>query len=129
MRHITGVIFLFLLSTRLFADTEVTSREQFTRLMPGGLPDQLRYDDDGAALEIRADDKNCPLAAHGFFELKINSAGEVTRTRDVSLSRSVLPKVMSVTWVKSILMQIRFRPLKFGSKATSVRTFTTVFCR
>src|SRR5450432_581551 len=32
-------VFLFLLGKVLLADTDVTSREQFSRLMPGGLPD------------------------------------------------------------------------------------------
>ena|ERR1700693_3992435 len=125
-----GVIFLvlFLIGTGLFADTDVTSREQFDRLMPGGLPNNLHYNADRASLELRADDKNCPVAAHGFFELNINSQGEVTRARDVSMSRSVNLKFMAVKWVRNILMQIHFRPLRLGSKTTSVHTFVTVVC-
>jgi hypothetical protein len=126
--HLPICLILFLFGTGLSANTDVTSREQFTRLMPGGLPTKLHYDDDSASLELRADD-NCPISAHGFFELNINSQGDVTHAREVSVSRSVGPKVMAVKWVRSILMQIHFRPLKRGSKTTSVRTFATVFCR
>ena len=89
--HSMGIVFLFLflLGTGLFANTDVTSREQFNRLMPGGLPHNLHYNADRASLELRADDKNCPMSSHGFFELNINAQGEVTRARDVSMSRSV----------------------------------------
>jgi len=126
-----GIVFLFLfsLATGLFADTDVTSREQFGRLMPGGLPDKLHYNADRAALEFRADEKSCPASAHGFFELNVNSRGEVTRARDISISRSIDLKVMAVKPVKNILMQIHFRPLTLGSKPTSVHTFATVVCQ
>ena len=124
----TIFVFLFLLGAELFADTDVTSREQFGRLMPGGLPDKLHYNADRASLELRADEKNCPIFAHGFFELKINERGDVTMARDVSTSRSANLKVLTVTWVKNILMQIHFRPLRLGNKTTSVHTFTTVVC-
>lgn len=126
-----GIIFLFLFlsGTGLLADTDVTSREQFNRLRPGGLPDKLHYNADRAALELAADDKECPVSAHGFFELNINSQGEVTRARDVSVSRSLNLKAMAVKRVKNILMRIHFRPLTLGSKATSVHTFATVVCQ
>jgi len=122
-------LFFFLLATRLSADTDVTSREQFGRLLPGGLPNPLRYNEDRAWLELRTDDKNCPSSAHGFFELKINSQGEVTGARDVSTSRSVSPRALTIRWVRNILMQIRFRPLNRGGKTTSVHTFATVVCQ
>ena len=121
-------LFLFFRSSSLFASTDVTSQEQFNRLMPGGLPVQLHYNPDRAALELRADDQNCPTAAHGFFELNINSRGEVTGARDVGRSRSI-PKSMTVQWVRNILMQIHFRPLRLGSKTTSVHTFASVVCQ
>jgi hypothetical protein len=123
------LVFLFLLGAGLFAETDVTSREQFNRLMPGGLPNSLRYNADRAWLELRPDDKNCPVSAHGFFELNINSQGEVTRARDVSIFRSVSPPVMAVKWVRNLLLQIHFRPLMLGSKTTAVHTFTTVVCQ
>lgn len=128
---VIGVICLcFLgLGTELLAHTDVTSQEQFNRLMPGGLPNKLHYNADRASLELRADDKNCPMSEHGFFELNINSQGEVTRARDVSISRSVNPKSMAINWVRNILMQIHFRPLKLGSKTTSVHTFASVVCQ
>jgi len=128
---VMGVIylFLFLQSPDLLAHTDVTSQEQFNRLMPGGLPNLLHYNPDRASLELRADDQNCPITAHGFFELNINSQGEVTRARDVSRSRPIHPKSMAVQWVRNILMQIHFRPLRLGSKTTSVHTFATVVCQ
>jgi len=89
----------------------------------------LHYNADRASLELSADDKNCPMSEHGFFELNINSQGEVTRARDVSISRSVHQRSIAINWVKNILMQIHFRPLKLGSKATSVHTFATVVCQ
>ena len=122
-------VFLLLISMRLVAGTDVTSREQFGRLMPGGLPNKLHYDSDRASLELEADDENCPTAAHGFFELKINSQGEVTGAKDVSNSRSSNFKLLTIKWVRNILLQIRFRPLRLGSKTTSVRTFATVVCQ
>jgi len=122
-------LFSFFQSPNLSAHTDVTSREQFNRLMPGGLPDQLHYNSDRASLELRADDQTCPTSAHGFFELNVNSQGVVTRARDVSTSRSVPPKSIAVQWVKNILMQMHFRPLSLGSKATSVHTFATVVCQ
>jgi len=123
------LVFLLLLGARLFAETDVTSREQFNRLMPSGLPNGLRYNADRASLELRLNDTNCPVSAHGFFELHINSQGEVTRAKDVSISRSVHPQAMAMQWVRDLLLQIRFRPLILGSKTTSVHTFATVVCQ
>jgi hypothetical protein len=130
-RLVPGVICsgLFLLSTDLFAHTDVTSQEQFSRVMPGGLPNQLHYNPDRASLEVRADDQNCPVSAHGFFELNINAQGEVTRARDLSRSRSIRATGIAVQWIRSILMQIHFKPLSLGNKTTSVHTFATVICR
>ena len=122
-------VFFFLLGTGLFADTDVTSREQFGRLMPGGLPNELHYNADRASLELTADDKNCPVYAHGFFELKINSQGEVTKAKDLNTSQSASLKTLTVGWVKNLLMQIHFRPLSLGGKTTSVHTFASVVCQ
>ena len=122
-------VFSFLLAKALLADTDVTSREQFSRLMPGGLPDKVHYNPDRASLELRADDNNCPIFAHGFFELKINEQGDVTSARDVNKSRSANLKRLTTTWVRNILMQIHFQPLKLGSKTTSVHTFASVVCQ
>jgi len=118
-----------LLGTGLLADTDVTAREQFGRLMPGGLPNELHYNADRASLELTADDKNCPVYAHGFFELKINSQGEVTKARDVNTSQSVSLRTLTVGWVKNLLMQIHFHPLSLGGKTTSVHTFASVVCQ
>jgi hypothetical protein len=123
------VCLLFLQSPDLVAHTDVTSQEQFNRVAPGGLPNELHYNTDRASLELRADDKNCPVSAHGFFELNINPQGKVTRAKDVSTTRSIHPKNMAVQWVRSILMQIHFRPLSLGGKSTSVHIFTTVVCQ
>src|SRR5579862_2057850 len=90
-RFVLSVTCAFLLSPPLLAHTDVTSQEQFNRVMPGGLPNQLRYNADRAALELRADNQNCPASAHGFFELNINPQGDVTQARDVSRSRSIHP--------------------------------------
>jgi hypothetical protein len=130
-RLVPGVMFLFLWlqSPDLFAHTDVTSREQFSRVVPGGLPSQLHYNPDRASLELRADEQKCPISARGFFELNVNAQGEVTGARDLSKSRSIHPKSMAVQWVKNILMQIRFRPLSLGGKTTSVHTFATVVCQ
>ena len=122
-------VFLFLLGTGLFADTDVTSREQFGRLMPGGLPNKLHYNADRASLELPADDKNCPVYAHGFFELKINSQGEVIKARDFNTSQSANLKALTGGWVRDLLMQIHFRPLSLGGKTTSVHTFASVVCQ
>jgi hypothetical protein len=122
------VMFSFLQSPDLFAHTDVTSREQFNRLMPGGLPDELHYNPDRALLELRADGQYCPASARGFFELSVNSQGEVTRARDVSKSRSLHAAGIAAHWVKDILMQIHFAPLMLGSKRTSVHTFATLVC-
>ena len=124
----TIFVFLFFLGVRLFADTDVTSREQFGRLMPGGLPNELHYNADRASLELTAN-KNCPVSAHGFFELKINSQGEVTKARDVNTSQSANLKVLTAAWVRNLLMQIHFRPLSLGGKTTSVHTFASVVCQ
>ena len=122
-------VFLLLQTPNLLAHTDVTSQEQFNRVVPGGLPSQLHYNADRASLELRADEQNCPFSARGFFELNINSEGEVTRAKDVSRSRSIHPRSMAVQWVKNLLMQIRFRPLSLGNKITSVHTFATVICQ
>ena len=122
-------VFLLLLGTGLFADTDVTSREQFSRLLPGGLPAELHYNADRAALELTADDKNCPAYAHGFFELKINAQGEVTKARDLNTSQSASLRALTVGWVKNLLMQIHFHPLNLGGKITSVHTFASVVCQ
>jgi len=129
-RLVSGVIcLLFLQSPYLVAHTDVTSQEQFNRVAPGGLPSQLHYNPDRASLELRADDQNCPVSVHGFFELNINSQGKVRRAKDVSRARSVHPKNMPVQWVRNVLMQIHFRPLSLGGKSTSVHTFVTVVCQ
>jgi hypothetical protein len=130
-RVVPGVICLgwFLLSTDLFAHTDVTSQEQFSRVIPGGLPNPLYYNTDRAWLEIRGDNQNCPVSAHGFFELNINSKGQVTRARDLNRSRSIRAAGIAAQWIRSILMQIQFKPLSLGSKTTSVHTFATVICQ
>ena len=128
-RSLLRVMCAFLLSVPLLAHTDVTSQEQFNRVMPGGLPIQFHYNADRASLELRADDQNCPASAHGFFELNINPQGDVTQARDVSRSRSIHPNSMAAKWVRSLLMQIHFRPLRLGSKTTSVHTFATVVCQ
>ena len=128
-RFVLSIVCASLLSPSLLAHTDVTSQEQFNRVMPGGLPSQLRYNADRALLELRADDQKCPVSAHGFFELNINPQGDVTQARDVSRSRSIHPNSIAVKWVRSLLMQIHFRPLRLGSKTTSVHTFATVICQ
>ena len=127
-RWVSIVMCALALCPWLLAHTDVTSQEQFNRVLPGGLPRQLRYNADRASLEL-TDDQNCPTSARGFFELNINSEGEVTRARDVSRSRSIHPRSMAVQWVKNLLMQIRFRPLSLGSRTTSVHTFASVICQ
>jgi hypothetical protein len=122
-------LFLFLQNHDLLAHTDVTSQEQFNRVVPGGLPRQLHYNPDRASLELQADEQDCPISTHSFFELSVNARGEVTRARDVTTSRSIHPKYMAVEWVKTLLMQIRFKPLRLGSKTTSVHTFATVVCQ
>ena len=97
--------------------------------MPGGLPIQFHYNADRASLELRADDQNCPTSAHGFFELNINPQGDVTQARDVSRSRSIHANSLAAKWVRSLFMQIHFRPLRLGNKTTSVHTFATVVCQ
>ena len=130
-RHLflTLICLLFMQSQVSWAHTDVTSQEQFNRVIPGGLPQELHYNADRASLELRADDQNCPFSAHGFFELSINPQGEVTRAKDVSRSRSVHTKSMAGQWVRNVLMQIHFRPLRLGGKSTSVHTFATVVCQ
>ena len=128
-RSLLRVMCAFLLSMPLSAHTDVTSQEQFNRVMPGGFPIQFHYNADRASLELRADDQNCPASAHGFFELNINPQGDVTQARDVSRSRSIHPNSIAAKWVRSLLMQIHFRPLRLGSKTTSVHTFATVVCQ
>ena len=118
-----------LLGTSLLAETDVTSREQFGRLMPGGLPSVLHYNADRAWLEIKADGENCPASAQGFFELRVNQKGEVTKVRDINRSRSANLKALTARWVANLLTQIRFHPLSTGSRATSVHTFATVVCQ
>jgi len=80
---------IFVKRASVGAHTDVTSQEQFNRVMPGGLPIQFHYNADRASLELRADDQNYPTSAHGFFELNINPQGDVTQARDVSRSRSI----------------------------------------
>ena len=126
---LAAVMFLFVLSTELLAATEVTSREQFSRLAPGGLPTAMHYNADRAWLELRADRENCPISAKGFFELNINSKGEVTKARDVRTSRTGNLKALAADVVRNLLTQIRFRPLSLGTRAASVHTFATVVCQ
>ena len=120
---------LVLIARGLCAESDVTSREQFDRLLPGGLPNNLHYNIDRVSLELTADDQNCPIHSRGFFELKINSRGDVTKARDVRLSQSAGLKTLTAGWVQNLLMQIHFRPLSLGNKTTSVHTFTTVVCQ
>ena len=126
---LAAVMFWFVLSTELLAATEVTSREQFSRLAPGGLPTAMHYNADRAWLELRADRENCPSSAKGFFELNINSKGEVTKARDVRTSRTGNLRALAANVVRNLLTQIRFRPLSLGTRAASVHTFATVVCQ
>lgn len=123
-----ALVFLVVFGSGLFAATDVTSREQFGRLMPGGLPAAMHYNVDRAWLELHGDRQNCPASAKGFFELNISPRGEVVRVRDLNMSRTANLKVLAASWAKSLLAQIRFHPLSQGTKATAVHTFATVVC-
>jgi len=109
------LVFIALLGGDALAATEVTSREQFGRLLPGSLPTAIHYNAERAWLELRVDHQNC--------------RGEVTKARVLSNSRTANLGSQASAWVKNILLKIRFRPLNVGAKATSVHTFTTVVCQ
>jgi len=116
-------------SIAALGETSVNSQEQFQRLMPDGLPDNVRYNFDRAFLELAPDDQHCPAASRAFFSLRINQRGEVTRANGRILSLSAKLTSVGLKWAEGVLKQMRFSPLKYGDRAASVDMPVTVVCQ
>jgi hypothetical protein len=125
------VIFLILLlsATVIRGQTNVTSQEQFRRLMPDGLPTNFHYNFDRAVLEVTSDEQNCPATSRAFFELHVSKQGEVTNVNGRAVSLSAKLKSVGLKWASALLKQIHFSPLSYGTKPASVNVPVTVVCR
>jgi hypothetical protein len=96
--------------------------------MPDGLPNRLNYNFDRAFLEVSTDDQHCPPASRAFFSLRINERGEVSQANGHIIALSEKLTGVALKWVGELLQQMRFSPLKYGNKPSSVDTAVTVVC-
>ena len=130
-RPIVSVLLSMMVSLPASGQTNVTSREQFMRLMPDGLPKGLNYNFDRAFLEVDRDHDrhNCPAASRAFFNLHVNKQGAVSKASGRILSLSAHLKGMVLAWAGDLLKQLRFAPLRYGSNPTSVNVAVTVVCQ
>lgn len=123
--QVTMFVGLFLANLLAFGQVGVTSQEQFTRLR--GSPDNLNYNFDRAYLEARAS-KNCPPGSKAFFSLRVSKEGNVKRVRGRLVTFSADLRSVALKWADGLLKQMRFRPLMYGTKPSSVDTALTFVC-
>ncbi|MEO8050741.1 MAG: hypothetical protein ABI833_10030 [Acidobacteriota bacterium] len=124
----TGIFALQTPFSAVLAETSVNSQEQFRRLKPNGLPNQLNYNFDRAFLEVAADEQDCPAASRAFFNVHINERGEVTKASGRTLSLTARLEGVALKWAAELLKEMRFHPLKYGDKASSVEMPVTLVC-
>ena len=104
----------------------VTSQEQFGRLREGGSPG-LNYNFARAYLEARAG-TNCPSNSKAFFFVHISAEGDVKSVKGHLVGRSADFKSVGLKWAAELLKQMRFRPLMYGAKPSSVDMALTLVC-
>jgi len=104
----------------------VTLQEQFGRLRGGGSPG-LNYNFARAYLEARAG-ANCPSNSKAFFFVHISAEGDVRRVKGHLVGRSADFKSVGLKWAEELLKQMRFRPLMYGTKPSSVDMALTLVC-
>jgi hypothetical protein len=118
---------IFLLANLLaFGGVRVTSHEQFKRLKEGGSP-VLRYNFERAYLEAGAN-TNCPSNSRAFFFVHINKDGDVNGVKGHLVGLSVDLRSVALKWAEGVLKQMRFRPLVYGTKPSSVEMALTLVC-
>lgn len=125
-----GVVFLFLLCAAFMAgqETQLTSRDQLHRLDPqGGLPKGLSFNDDRSVIEVVTDPKSCAFG-RAFFELKVKPTGETKSVEERSIDPHARAGSITKEFIKKLLRQMHFLPLKVGGKAVATHTFVTVVC-
>jgi len=120
-------LILFLASRLAFAQAGVTSQEEFSRLRPGGSP-ELHYNFERAYLEVPSS-YNCPSGSRAFFNVHISETGDVKRIRGRLLALSMDLKSAALKWADGLLKQMHFRPLMYGSQASSVDMALTLVCK
>ena len=116
----------FLANLVVFGGTSVTSQEQFTRLKEGGSPG-LRYNFERAYLEARTT-PNCPPNSKAFFFVRINEEGHVNSVKGHLVGLSADLRSLGLKWAAGLIKQMHFRPLMYGTKASSVDMALTVVC-
>jgi hypothetical protein len=125
MRRI--ILVFFLANFVAFASVGVTSQEQFKRLNKSASPYNLNYNFERAYLQARASG-NCPSHSKAFFFVHISKAGDVTTVRGHSVALSADRRGVELEWARSLLKRMRFRPLMYGTKPSSVDMALTLVC-
>jgi hypothetical protein len=120
------LLVFFLANLVAFGGVGVTSQEQFRRLREGGSPG-LNYNFARAYLEARAG-TNCPSNSRAFFFVHISAEGHVRRVKGHLVGLSADFKSVGLKWAEGLLRQMHFRPLMYGTKASSVDMALTLVC-
>jgi hypothetical protein len=121
------VLWLFVCLLPVHGETEVTSKDQFQRLMPDGLPNELGFDDDSTLLAVPAAKANCKSAERGFFEFHVNQNGAVVSAKWKESSHGSMA-TQAQAFVKKLLLRLRFKPLLVARKPVGVKSYATVVC-
>ena len=121
------ILVFFLASLVALGQVSVTSQEQFHRLTQDGSPNNLNYNFERAYLEARAN-TNCPSNSKAFFHVHISKEGDVKRISGRLVALSTDLKSVTLKWADGLLKQMHFRPLMYGSKASSVDMALTLVC-
>jgi hypothetical protein len=120
------LLVFFLANLVALGGASVTSQEQFRRLREGGSPG-LNYNFARAYLEARAG-TNCPSSSRAFFLVHISAEGHVRSVKGHLVGLSVDFKSVGLKWAQDLLKQMRFRPLMYGTKPSSVDMALTLVC-
>jgi hypothetical protein len=114
-------------STISYGAVVVTSQEQFARQKTDAWPEKLTYNFERAYLEVRANE-NCPAHSKAFFSIHIGREGEVKAVRGRLLTLSRGMKSVGLKWADTLLKQMHFRPLLYGTGTSTVDTAVTLVC-
>jgi hypothetical protein len=122
-----SILLVFIFANLIaFGGASVTSQEQFGRLREGGSPG-LNYNFARAYLEARAG-TNCPSNSRAFFFIHISAEGHVKSAKGHLVGLSADLKSVGLKWAEGLLKQMHFRPLMYGTTASSVDMALTLVC-
>jgi hypothetical protein len=122
-----NIVVFFLTNLVAFGAAGVTSQEQFKRLGEGGSSYSLKYNFERAYLEAPAG-TNCPSGSKAFFKVHISKEGVVERVKGHLVGLSADLRSVALKWADGLLKQMRFKPLMYGAKPSSVDMALTLVC-